>query len=198
MCWNVNLNSRFLEFCQNRTGDFRTDSPALWPTKLVLHCLGSEMTLACMRFENQLKPTFGSENPKLWVYHRGCTTAIGFHCPTLVLWGGIQWTGTVPHATWTLTVSLVRDILCCKPPVVNAKVSDFRIHMLVFSDLKTNARNSNFWNRCKQGSFCAPMHATRKAILTGARNGLLGNGCAQGMDQILDARYLHPGCTQPL
>jgi len=36
------------------------------------------------------------------------------------------------------------------------------------------------------------MRATRKAILTDARNGLLGNGYAQGMGQILDARNLHP------
>jgi len=82
---------------------------------------------------------------------------------------------------------------CCKPLVVKAKVSDVRIQMLVFSD---------FENGCMQGSFLkrtlcwALMHATRKAILTDARNGLLGNGCAQGMWQIPDARNLH--CGQPL
>ena len=44
-------------------------------------------------------------------------------------------------------------------------------------------------------SFGTPMRATRKAILTDARNGLLGNGYAQGMGQIPDARNLHPGAT---
>jgi len=34
---------------------------------------------------------------------------------------------------------------------------------------------------------------TWKAILTDARNGHLGNGYAQGMGQISDARNLHPG-----
>jgi len=42
------------------------------------------------------------------------------------------------------------------------------------------------------------MHATRKAILTDARNGLLGNRFEQGMEQIPDARNLHRGCTQPI
>ena len=45
------------------------------------------------------------------------------------------------------------------------------------------------------------MHATRKAISTDARNGLLGNGYAQGMGQIPDActRYgANPGCVTPL
>jgi len=36
------------------------------------------------------------------------------------------------------------------------------------------------------------MRETRKAILTDARNRLLGNGCAQGMDQFPDVRNLHP------
>jgi len=111
------------------------------------------------------------------------------------LWGGIQSTGTIPHATWTLTVSAVRAILCCKNAVVKPKVW---IQMLVLSDLKMDARKGHFWNGCTQGSFCALMRANRKAILTDARNGLLGNGCAQGMEQIPDARNLHPRCTQPL
>jgi len=89
-------------------------------------------------------------------------------------------------------------ILCCKDLVVEIKVSDDRIQILVFSDLKTYSRKGHFWNGCMQGSFWAPMHATRKAILTDVRNGLLGNRCAQGMGQIPDARTLHPGCTQPL
>jgi len=43
-----------------------------------------------------------------------------------------------------------------------------------------------------QGSFCAPMRATRKAILTDERNGLLGNGCAQA------SWYgANPRCAQP-
>jgi len=41
------------------------------------------------------------------------------------------------------------------------------------------------------------MCATRKAILTDARNRFLGNGYAQGMGQILDARNLHPGAGNP-
>jgi len=40
------------------------------------------------------------------------------------------------------------------------------------------------------------MRATRRAILTDARNGLFGNGSAQGMGQIPIARNLYPGCTQ--
>jgi len=42
------------------------------------------------------------------------------------------------------------------------------------------------------------MRATRKAIAIDARNGLLGNGYAQGMGQILDARnpfHLGPQTT---
>jgi len=61
----------------------------------------------------------------------------------------------------------------------------------VFSELKPE-------NGSTQGSLRAPMRATEKAILTDARNGLLGNGCAQGMEQITYSRNLHPGCTQPL
>ena len=37
---HVDLSSRFCEFCLNRTDDLGTDSPALWPTELVLHRLG--------------------------------------------------------------------------------------------------------------------------------------------------------------
>jgi len=51
--------------------------------------------------------------------------------------------------------------------------------MLVFRDLKTDARKGRFWNGCTQGSSWAPMRATRNAILTDARNGLLGNGCCK-------------------
>jgi len=36
------------------------------------------------------------------------------------------------------------------------------------------------------------MRATRKAILKDVRTGLLGNRCEQGMEQIPDARNLHP------
>ena len=42
------------------------------------------------------------------------------------------------------------------------------------------------------------MRATRKAILTNARNRLLGNGYAQGMRQIPDARNLHTRWATPL
>jgi len=44
------------------------------------------------------------------------------------------------------------------------------------------------------------VRATRKAILTNARNRLVGNGYAQGMGQIPDARNLHPslGLGMPL
>jgi len=38
------------------------------------------------------------------------------------------------------------------------------------------------------------MCTTRKAIVTYACD-FLGNGCAQGMGQILNARNLHLGCT---
>ena len=87
---------------------------------------------------------------------------------------------------------------CCKNPVVKTKVSDVRIQILGFSDLKTDARKSHFYNVCTQESFWAPNLATRKTILTDARNGLLGNGFTQGMGQIPDVRNLPPGCTQPL
>jgi len=68
--------------------------------------------------------------------------------------------------------------------------------MSVFCE-KTDVHKGDFWNRCTQGSFGAQMRATRKAILTDAHNGLLGNGFAQGMEQILDARNLHPGAHNP-
>jgi len=63
--------------------------------------------------------------------------------------------------------------------------------MLVVSDSE---------NGCTQGSFGTLMRETRKAILTDARNGLVGNGyvAAQGMGQIPDVRNLHPRYTQPL
>ena len=44
--------------------------------------------------------------------------------------------------------------------------------MLVFSDSKMGTRKGHFWNGYTQGSFGAPMRATRKDV----RNGLLGNG----------------------
>jgi len=72
---------------------------------------------------------------------------------------------------------------CCKSPVVNNKVSDIRIQMLVFNDSENGCMQGHFWNGCMHGSFQAPMRATRKAILTDARTGLLGNGRAQGMGQ---------------
>jgi len=67
-------------------------------------------------------------------------------------------------------------------------------------------------NRCMQGSFLKRMHARiffgtdariQKGHFDESRNGLLGNGCAQGMGQIPDARKLLPGreglpCGQPL
>ena len=59
--------------------------------------------------------------------------------------------------------------------------------------LKSDTRKGHFSNGCKQGSFRAPMRATRNAILTDARNRLLGNGCAQVMEQTPDARNLHAG-----
>jgi len=48
-----------------------------------------------------------------------------------------------------------------------------------------------------QGSIGAPIRATRKAVLMDTRNGLLGNGYAQGTEQIADARKLHPGAGNP-
>jgi len=81
------------------------------------------------------------------------------------LWGGIQSTRTIPHATWTLTVSAVRSILYCKILVVNPKVLDVCIQLFVFCDMNTNARKGHFWNGCTQGSFWATMCAIRKAIV---------------------------------
>jgi len=72
--------------------------------------------------------------------------------------------------------------------VVKTKLSDVRIQILVFSDFQTDACKGHFWNRCTQWSFWAPMCENRKAILTDARSGLLGNGCVQGMRHFLDAR----------
>jgi len=109
------------------------------------------------------------------------------------LWGGVQPTGTISHATWTLTVSAVGAMLCCKTQVVKVKV---RVQTLVFSHMKTDACKGYFWNGCTQGSFWALMRATRKVVWTDARNGLLGNRCAQGMGQIPNARNIHPGCMQ--
>jgi len=59
---------------------------------------------------------------------------------------------------------------CRKNLVAKTKVSDDWIQILVLSDLKTDARKDGFSNKCKQGSFLARMHATRKAILTDASN----------------------------
>ena len=146
----------------------------------------SEMTLACFRFQSQSKLMFGLEHLKLWVL-------LPLFNPCL--WGGIQSTGNLLHATWILTVSAFRAILCCKNAVVKTKI---RIQTLVFIDFKTDACKGQFWNGCTRGSFCALMLRTRMAILTVARDGLLGNGCAQDMEQIPGARNLHPGCTQPI
>ena len=72
----------------------------------------------------------------------------------------------------------------------------FRSKSILSTGVKTDACKGHFWNGCTQGSFWAPMRATRKAILTDVRNGLLGNGCAHGMPvgQIPDVLNLHPGC----
>jgi len=61
--------------------------------------------------------------------------------------------------------------------------------------LKTDARKGHVCNGCTQGSFEVRMRATR---IEGCFDGcthcdrLLSNGYAQGMDQIPDARNLHP------
>jgi len=47
-------------------------------------------------------------------------------------------------------VSTVRAMICCKNPVVRTKV---RIQILIFCDLKPDARKGHFWNGCTQGSF---------------------------------------------
>ena len=67
-------------------------------------------------------------------------------------------------------VSTVRAMICCKNPVVRTKV---RIQILIFCDLKPDARKGHFWNGCTQGSFWSPMRATRRDILTDVRNGLI-------------------------
>jgi len=61
------------------------------------------------------------------------------------------------------------------------------MHARVISE--TAAHQGCFLQRCPQ---------PEKAILTDARNRLMGNGYAQDMGQIPDARNLHNGCTQPL
>jgi len=73
---------------------------------------------------------------------------------------------------------------------VKPKVSDVRVQTLVLIDSE---------NGSMQESFLRPMHA-RVFLGTDARNQkgnfdrlLLGNGCAQGLRQIPDARNLHPG-----
>jgi len=38
----------------------------------------------------------------------------------------------------------------------------------------------------------------QKTMVTDARNGLLDNGCVEGMGDIPDVRYLHPEYTQSL
>ena len=173
-----------------------------WPFWLRASVL--KKTLACIRFRNDpcvhafsesLKTNIWIRTSELWVLLPGFYHSQRVSLSNPCLWGGIQSTGTIPHATWTLTVSAVRVIFCFENPVVKPKV---RFQTLVCNDLKTDARKGHFWNGCTQGSFWALMRATRKAILTDARNGLLGNGCAQGMGKILDARNLDPGCTQPL
>jgi len=103
----------------------------------------------------------------------------------------IQSTGIIPHANWTLTVSAVRAILSWKNLVVKTKFCMFgskcwflvtwkRMHARVISE--TDAHKGSFW---------APMHANRTAIVTDAHNGLLGNRYSQDMGQILDhATYI--------
>jgi len=64
------------------------------------------------------------------------------------LWGVIQSTKNISHATRTVTV--VHVILCCKTPVVKRKDSDVRIQMMGFSESEY---------ACTQGSFLKQMHA---------------------------------------
>jgi len=108
----------------------------------------SETTLACIRFQSHYKLTFGSEHPKLGFLLPGQnhTSMVSVFNPCL--WWGIQSTGTVPHETWTLTVLVVRAILCCKNAVVKTKV---RIQMLVFSDSE-NGCTQGSGNGCEQGT----------------------------------------------
>ena len=68
---------------------------------------------------------------------------------------------------------------------------DVRNQMLVFSDSENNCMQGSFLKRMHAKVFWGKMHATRNAILTDARNGLLGNGFAQGMGQIPNSRHLH-------
>ena len=48
-----------------------------------------------------------------------------------------------------------------------------------------------------KGLFWASVRTTRKAILTDARNGLVGNGCAQGMGQSLMRATYIPDARNP-
>ena len=92
-------------------------------------------------------------------------------------------TWTVPHVTWTLTVSAFRAILCCKNPIVKTTVSG-----------DPNEKG------CKQGLFLQQMHA-RVLLGTDARN-QKGHfdGCTQRtFGQRMCARYgANSGCTLPI
>jgi len=140
--------------------------PSKW--SLWLRASVPKKTLACIRFGNDpcvhpfsshSKPIFESNHPKLWSllpdFYDNHRVLLSNPC----LSGDIQSIGAIPHATWTLTVSAVGVILCCKIPVVKTKVSDDRIQILVFGT----------WKR---------MHA-RVISWTDVRKGLLGYWCTQ-------------------
>jgi len=152
--------------------------PSKWPFWVCASVF--KKTLACIRFRKQplrasvfkslKKSTFGSEHPKLWfLLPEFCKShRVPFSNPCL--WGCIYLTGTIPHATWTLMVSMVRAILCCKNPVVKTMFRMFgsecwvlvtwkRMHARVISE--TDARNSHFGHQCAQPERSLwRMHAT--------------------------------------
>ena len=123
------------------------------------------MTLACVRFQSHLKPTFGSELRFLLpgVYNRG--------------WPRLQKPlGFRLHEKWFRSVVyplidrgwILEPYSCCKNPVVKTKVSVVQIQMLVFSD---------FENGYTQGSYLKRMHA-RVVLGTGCPLPLReGGGC---------------------
>ena len=66
---------RSLSFCRNRTDDLRTDSPALWPTEIVLHRLGHSNDWCDRPWHMARGP---AQCPDLWLAwhcaYRACNT----------------------------------------------------------------------------------------------------------------------------
>jgi len=99
--------------------------PSKWPKK-TLACMSlrkeylKQMSISHWKPRESLKPNIWIRTYELWFllpgFYNSHRVPLSNHC----LWGGIQSTGTISHATWTLTVtvSAARAIFCCKNPVV--------------------------------------------------------------------------------